>query len=142
MEQRLSSQQLIEYTNDDNSATVINYTRLHAVCDDVLGEFRIKAKTEPDLNNPLHIAKLSSGVLYYLMFYRGRDAALLKNFEKKFYAGMGDIANMHYPLARSNSKLKQSKEKVGTLPDMDRSLTVFRNGRTTGSYPRETIGDS
>ena len=138
---RVSDQKLKEYSNESGAATTIDEDALGACADDALGDFRNKAGVEPDMDNALHISKLVSGTLYYLMFYKGRDASLLKNYEKKFYAGMQDIANRHYPKAISNSKVEQSEQRQGTLPDMDRSLAVFSGGGSSrGTYiPSETI---
>lgn len=141
VEERMKLQQIIEYTNDDNDATTINYIRFYACCDDAIGKFRIQAKTEPDMENATHIHILSSGVLYLLALYSGRDSALLKTWSGFFFGGMKDLAMKHYPLAISNSKLQQSQELSGVLPDMDRRRRVFLTGRGGANYPSETTGD-
>ncbi len=128
VEKRITNQKLVEYTNETGSATTIDTDSFYACCDDTLGVFRNKTGVEPDMDNALHIAKLIPGVLYFLMFYKGRDASLLKTFEKSFFAGMHDIANRIYPVLISNSKITQTTQKTGTLPDMDRTLSVFSGG--------------
>jgi len=136
---RLKTQQLIEYTNDSNSATTIDYDRLNFACEDALGAFRGLAKAEPDLDNTMHVVCLFKGIMYMLALYGGRDSNIIDKYNKDFYVSCTSIAKLLYPLAISNSPLVQSTQGQGTLPDMDRSRTIFSNGRSYGgAYPQET----
>lgn len=124
------SRRLIELSNDDGSATTINDDVLNVCCDDALGEFRIIAGAEPGLAFVTHLACLTSGVLYYLEYYKGRNVQQSIIERKKFFSSCKSINDRRYMLAQSSSPLSTSTQREGTRPDMDRAKNVWRVGRS------------
>jgi len=127
-----TSRRLIELTNNSGSATTVDDSVLEACCDDAIGDFRVQTGIEPETNPevPTHTVALVAGVLYYLESYKGRDASMEQNHARNFFSKLKRLESKKYVLAQSTSKLEQSEEKQGTRPDMDRSRSAFRGGRT------------
>jgi len=129
---------LVQLTNDNNTGTTINTTVLQSAADDALGEFRVTTGgIEPDVTLTAHLMALVTGTLFYLEFYKGRDAGMISFHKKDFFNKCRSLSEMKFILASSNSVLSQSDEKSGTRPDMDRKATVFTTGGRRTTLPRK-----
>jgi len=128
-----TSQRLIQLTNQDNtSATTIDDDVIDACSEDAIGKFLTTTGINPDIDNVTHVSTLVTGCIYFLEFYKGRDAGLLKLHEKSFFAGLMNLNKRKMALPVSNSPLEQTLERQNSRPDMDRGRNVWKAGRHVG----------
>ena len=123
---RIGSDRLIQSTNSDPTATVIDEDVLTAACDDAKGDFERVSGVISDTAYNFRTAVLVMGVQMFLEVYKGRDSSLLSNMTRSFYAACENIRRKAYSEATTNSNLTKSTQREGTLPDMDRSRNVFK----------------
>lgn len=133
---RIDAQRLVSLTNDDPDAgqspsSVVNDTKLIAACEDAIGEMRITSGVEPAADNASHIATIVPGVLYFLELYKSRDTAIITFHKNQFYAKCKGMRETLRILPSTLNPLKASRERGGTLPDMDRQRPVFSEPNTS-----------
>lgn len=125
---RVSTQALLQLTNDDATLTSINATRLEAACADAIGDFeRITGMTH-DTGNYSHIATLVTGTLYYLEKYKSREGALMTSHMKQFYGSCEGFRRLGWVTPSTSSTLTPSRDATGSKPDMDRAKKVWQAG--------------
>lgn len=124
---RVPERRLIELTNDDQAATVIDTDRLDAASEDCLATFRFETGIEPDELNPNHIAVLVRGAQYYLESWKGRDSSMITNLQRGFFAGLQSLRDKRKILPSTNSPLRLSVQPQESRPDMDRKNLPFAN---------------
>lgn len=133
---RISSQALIQLTNDDATATSINTTRLDACCSDAIGDFESITGMTHDTSIAAHLSTLVTGVLYYLEKYKCREGALMNSHMKQFYGACEGFRRRAWASPSTTSTLTPTRDTTGATPDMDRSKKVWQSGGTVYS-PQE-----
>ena len=129
VQDRFGNQRLVELTNPDNSsATTINQTMLDAAIDDAQGLFEQESGIALDENNKAHVKCIITGVLYFLELYKGRDAGIMKQYQRTFLGDLQALRKKVYIAPQTNSQLKPSRERANQLPDMDPMQPAFRGG--------------
>lgn len=139
---RIGNDRLKQLTNYDPTATIINTTVLEAACGDAIGEFENITGIAHDTSNVSHLAMLIKGVQYFLESYKGRDSAMIQNFQKSFQIDCAKLRERAYISPQTNSQLKPSTERANQRPDMDRSLKVWLQNQQSGATPSEVATEN
>ena len=125
---RIGAEWLKQITNDDNSQTSLNATRLDAACQDAIGVFERLSGITADTSNASHLPILIEGTLYFLEKYKSREGAVALAHQKSFIAGCKDFKTLGWIAPTSTSNLSPTRETAGSRPDMDRSKMVWQSG--------------
>lgn len=129
---RLPEQRLVDLTNDNSAATVIDTTRLQHAVDDAVGIFELETGIEAsDLNN-LHVAVVVVGTQFNLETYKGRDTQFLSGLAKRWFGALNSIREKRKTFLPqvSTSNIEPSADTRPVLPDSDRSRSLFQHRKT------------
>jgi hypothetical protein len=123
---RVSSQKLIELTNqDDRTATTIDTTILDAAIADAGAEFTDETNLNFDDSNARHIRVGIIGVLAYLESYVNMQTQAYKDLRQQFERAMAKIAVSlgaeKRLLPSSKNTTTPSTPRVGQKPEQDRT---------------------
>jgi hypothetical protein len=127
IQNRLSSQLLVELTNpDDKSAETIDTDRLNAAIADAQAEFQVYCGVTYDNTVAVHTMAGIHGVIYYLHLYMGAFTEEVDKYERRWRNALDQAAlvtGRNRILPDSTSVLTPTPEQESTevvRPDMDR----------------------
>lgn len=122
---------LAQLTNDDNTTTTVNDTRLTAASNRAMGEFRILAGFEPDTSTPnfYHIACLEHGVLYYLEKSKEGFFNVATDNRKTFFNMAKSLRETAAAPITISSPFERTDVDQGTKVDMDFDREAMNKGQ-------------
>jgi len=128
---RIGAQRLVELTQEDGTAVIVDTDVLEAACDDATGDFQRMSGVIADTGNSSHLSILVQGVIFFLEDYKSRDSGMMTGRGKRFYGALKGLQDMRYMLSDTNSTLVPTPEKTNARPDFDRGSKVWSAGRRT-----------